>query len=126
MSEPYRTLKDLHAERPDESYSRLHRVASALVEAELAAAWRGQNNELRFTLEDARRIRRILGFLRNRETLGRAVELLRAEIQADQIEELQAEVRRLRALVEVRPTWMDRTTAAVRRWVEWFIRRRSP
>ena len=125
MSDAYRTLKEIQAERPTESYSRLHRVASALVDAELANPWRGQNNELRFTLEDARRIRRILGFLRDHETLGRAVELLRSEIHRDEIQELQAEVRRLRALVEVRPSWMARASLAIRRALSWFSRRRS-
>jgi hypothetical protein len=121
MKTDFVTLKDILQKEPSFSYQKVTRAVAAMRDAALLVPWRGANNRICLTYDDAALLRRFIGFLRNGQTLGSAVEMLKRDMERDRIERLsqdmaglQAENERLRALVEVRPiSWWGR----VIRWL---------
>ena len=122
MEKHFRTLRDIQAATPDVSYQRLYRAANALMDAVLVHPWRGEHNELRFSLDDSLRLSRFFSLSRNGETAQTAVGELRSVILQEENANLRRENERLRALVEVTPNpwWMR-----LLRWVKIFRVRAS-
>ena len=120
----FRTLQEIYGNNQDLSYQKVHRALAALRGAELVVTWAGPNNEQRMTIDAALRVERLLTFMRNQDTIGHGVERLRSEIQQHRIESLEEEIKRLRALVEVRPPWWTRAASALRQWWTYVTRPR--
>lgn len=118
MEQGYRTLRQVASEQRGASYQKVHRAVSTLREAALVNPWHGDNNELRLTLDDSLRAKRFLGFLENGETMRSAVPKLESEILRSQVEALQKENERLKAVVEWKPQWWARV-------LRWLVPRRS-
>jgi len=126
MSEHFRTLHDVADASRDISYQKISRAVNALEAAGVVHPWRGQNNEIRLTLDDAQRVERVLTLIRNQETVGRAVERLIREQLERRIEQLEAENQELRSLqlIEVKPAPAKRLTGWLRKWYTILTSRR--
>jgi hypothetical protein len=110
MKTDFVTLKDILQKEPGFSYQKVTRAVAVMRDATLLAPWRGENNRICLTYDDAALLRQFIGFLRNGQTLGSAVEMLKRDMERAHIERLsqeiaglQAENEKLRALVEVQP-----------------------
>jgi len=110
MDSEFETLKSVMKKEPALSYQKITRAVTAMEEADLITPWRGVNNRICLTYDDAALLRQFIGVLRKGQTLRSAVVILRRDLERDHIErlrqeisDLRAENERLCALVEVKP-----------------------
>lgn len=121
MDNEFETLKGVMKKEPALSYQKITRAVTAMEEADLITPWRGVNNRICLTYDDAALLRQFIGVLRKGQTLRSAVVMVKRDLERDHVERLQREVldlrgenERLRALVEVKPVpWWLR----ISRWL---------